>query len=226
MANRLINFIASNKLLLNTDNSKQWNKTELSAPIGIVEEAGKYIAKPFTAGTEFIGLLASRYIPFQEVYVEPLTVGNVYTVRVDGGCNLGDLLSPVEDGNFGVDANGLLKVVKNVDGKVYEAVAIAKSNGGGGGQGITYTAGNGIKIAGNRISIDENVVATDTELTDEVNKLNTKDTELENKINTKLDKSFMQNGQAGFTGIYLLSEAEYGQLSQEVKNKPVLFFVY
>lgn len=160
MANQL-NFVKSDKLLLNTDNSKQWNKTELSAPIGIVEEAGKYIAKPFTAGTEFIGLLASRYIPFQEVYVEPLTVGNVYTVRVDGGCNLGDLLSPVEDGNFGVDANGILKVVKNVDGKVYEAVAIAKSNGGG--QGITYTAGNGIKIAGNRISIDENVVATEIE---------------------------------------------------------------
>lgn len=162
MANQL-NFVKSDKLLLNTDNSKQWNKTELSAPIGIVEEAGKYITKPFTAGTEFIGLLASRYIPFQEVYVEPLTVGNVYTVRVDGGCNLGDLLSPVEDGNFGVDANGILKVVKNVDGKVYEAVAIAKSNGGGGGQGITYTAGNGIKIAGNRISIDENVVATEIE---------------------------------------------------------------
>lgn len=182
MANQL-NFVKSDKLLLNTDNSKQWNKAELSAPIGIIEEAGKYIAKPFTAGTEFIGLLASKYIPFQEVYVEPLTVGNVYTVRVDGGCNLGDLLSPVEDGNFGVDANGLLKVVKNVDGKVYEAVAIAKSNGGGGGQGITYTAGNGIKIAGTKISIDENVVATDTELTDEVNKLNLKDTELEKKIN-------------------------------------------
>lgn len=78
----------------------------------------------------------------------------------------------------------------------------------------------------NNINTEKNERTTkDTELENEINQI---ETDLQNKINDKLDKSFIQSSPEGteWNGMVLLSEAEYQQLSDEEKAKAILYFVY
>lgn len=199
MSNKL-SFAKSDKIKILPVEDKGWEKVDLATPIGIIEVNGEYKAKRYTAGTEFAGILASKYIPFQELYVEPIEVGTVYTVRIEGAVNLGDTLAPVEDGYFQA-GDGNLKVVKKINNEIVEAVGISTGNGGGGGQTYTLpiasaTRLGGVKI-GDNLEIDNNGVLKGTAtyddtalkkmITDETAERIAKDTELENKKADKTD---------------------------------------
>lgn len=159
MANKL-SFVKSDKIKILPVDDKSFEKVDLATPMGLIEVNGEYKAKRFTAGTEYIGILASKYIPFQEIYIEPISVGTVYTVRVEGACNVGDTLAPVEDGYFEV-GNGNLKVIKKINTELVEAVGISTGQGGGGGNidGATLN-GQAVPIQNKtlNITVDKNTV--------------------------------------------------------------------
>lgn len=149
MSNKL-SFAKSDKIKILPVDEKGWEKVDLATPMGLIKVGGEYKAKRFTAGTEYIGILASKYIPFQEIYIVPISVGTVYTVRVEGDCNVGDTLAPVEDGYFQVGA-GNLKVVKKINAEIVEAVGISTGQGGGGGQPYTLPIASNIRLGGVKV---------------------------------------------------------------------------
>lgn len=148
MANKL-SFVKSDKIKILPVDDKSFEKVDLATPMGLIEVNGEYKAKRFTAGTEYIGILASKYIPFQEIYIEPIAVGTVYTVRVEGACNVGDTLAPVEDGYFEVGA-GNLKVIKKINSELVEAVGISTGQAGG-GQPYTLPIASDKKLGGIKV---------------------------------------------------------------------------
>lgn len=157
MANKL-SFVKSDKIKILPVDDKSFEKVDLATPMGLIEVNGEYKAKRFTAGTEYIGILASKYIPFQEIYIEPISVGTVYTVRVEGACNVGDTLAPVEDGYFEV-GNGNLKVIKKINTELVEAVGISTAQGGGGGQPYTLPIASDKKLGGIKVGANLTIEA-------------------------------------------------------------------
>lgn len=158
MSNKL-SFAKSDKIKILPVDEKGWEKVDLATPMGLIKVGGEYKAKRFTAGTEYIGILASKYIPFQEIYIVPISVGTVYTVRVEGDCNVGDTLAPVEDGYFQVGA-GNLKVVKKINAEIVEAVGISTGQGGGGNVDGATVNGQAVPLQNKtlEINIDKNTV--------------------------------------------------------------------
>lgn len=156
MANKL-SFVKSDKIKILPVDDKSFEKVDLATPMGLIEVNGEYKAKRFTAGTEYIGILASKYIPFQEIYIEPISVGTVYTVRVEGACNVGDTLAPVEDGYFEV-GNGNLKVIKKINTELVEAVGISTGQGGG-GQPYTLPIASDKKLGGIKVGANLTIEA-------------------------------------------------------------------
>lgn len=161
-----LNFIRAEKIKLVADKSVNWEKVTLGAPISRVKETGSV----YKTGDDFVGVLSNKDIYRGFIEVEPVKVGFTYIVLCDNA-NIGDLIEPTDNYRFVTSNDGCLKVVSVFNNNTVEAVGVAISKGGGGG--TTYTAGDGIKIQGNRISVDDTVVV-DTELTAEINRLEQK----------------------------------------------------